>query len=217
MPDAMPPVLLFRCCDESTRHADARFYRQRHSPALTFRADAATKSGQQVGRGCPAPRGLALPGRSPWQGRRFARPLHPTRATSCHVASTIRSALLPRYPQRQAFAPDTTTKPCAGWMPATSCHVASTIKRALLPRYPQRQAFAPDTTTKPCAGWMPATSCHVASTIRRALLPRYPSVRLSRPTPRRKTFRLSTPDQARAAWIGASVRRWTRPGGAGAR
>ena len=40
------------------------------------------------------------------------------------------------------------------------------------------------------------------------------SVRLSRPTPRRKTFRLSTPDQARAAWIGASVRRWTRPGGA---
>ena len=43
------------------------------------------------------------------------------------------------------------------------------------------------------------------------------SVRLSRPTPRRKTFRLSTPDQARAAWIGASVRRWTRPAGVGAR
>ena len=42
------------------------------------------------------------------------------------------------------------------------------------------------------------------------------SVRLSRPTPRRKAFRLSTPDQARAAWIGASVRRWTRPDGAGA-
>ena len=28
-----------------------------------------------------------------------------------------------------------------------------------------------------------------------------------------RAFRLSTPDQARAAWIGASVRRWTRPGG----
>ena len=45
--------------------------------------------------------------------------------------------------------------------------------------------------------------------------PDTPSVRLSRPTPRRKTFRLSTPDQARAAWIGASARRWTRPAGDG--
>jgi hypothetical protein len=36
------------------------------------------------------------------------------------------------------------------------------------------------------------------------------SVRLSRPTPRRNAFRLSTPDQPSAGWMRASVRRWTR-------
>ena len=194
------PVLLFRCCDESTRHADARFYRQRHSPALTFRADAATKSGQQVGRGVTAPRGLALPGRSPWQGRRFARPLHPTRAGGLSrppCTPTTKRALplgtrvrLSRPTPRRGTRPGSSTfaQPCAGLDARSGPFAAPTP-------HDQRRSALDRKSEEPC-------SSDTAS------------VRLSRPTPRRKAFRLSTPDQARAAWIGASVRRWTRPGGA---
>jgi hypothetical protein len=102
-----------------------------------------------------------------------------------------------------------------------------------------RQAFAPDTTTKnparffdlcPTLRGLDARSGPFAAPTphdqRRSALDRKSeepcssdtaSVRLSRPTPRRKAFRLSTPDQACVAWIGANVRRWTRPGGAVAR
>ena len=148
-----------------------RMYRQRHSPALTFRADAATKTGQQVGRGCPAPRGLALPGRSPWQGRRFARPLHPTRAGGlsrppCTPTTKGPCPLEPASGFRARHhdeEPDPVPRPSPN--PARiGCAVRAfrgpdtprpapfragpEIRRALLPRYLQRQAFAPDTTTK---------------------------------------------------------------------
>ena len=114
----------------------------------------------------------------------------------------------PRAPQRprglapwnprQAFAPDTTTK-----NPARFFDLCPTVRRlnarsgtfAFPTPNDQRRSALDRKSEEPCS----------SDTT---------SVRLSRPTPRRKAFRLSTPDQARAAWMGASVRRWTRLGGA---
>ena len=61
-----------------TRRFFARLSRRGIRQWITvFHGRFAGDAGKQVGRGVSAPRGLR---RSTWQGRRFARPLHPTRA-----------------------------------------------------------------------------------------------------------------------------------------
>jgi hypothetical protein len=144
-------------------------------------------------------KGGASPARCipPEQGA-FRGPRAPRRPAPFRAGPEIRRALLPRYPQRQAFAPDTTTRNPARFLdlrPTLRGLDARSGPFAAPTPHDQRRSALDRKSAEPCSS---DTS----------------SVRLSRPTPRRKAFRLSTPDQACAAWIGASVRRWTRPGGA---
>ena len=137
---------------------------------------------------------------------------------------------------RRAFAPDTTTK-----NPARFFDLCPTVRRlnarsgtfAFPTPNDQRRSALDRKSEEPCSSDTASVRLSrptprpnrapVGCRQRRVTLhrqsgepcsPNAPRVELSRPTPRRKAFRLSTPDQARAAWIGASVRRWTRPGGA---
>ena len=174
------PVCARPCCDKLTQ---TRFDRisllgRGTGGKLTIRdMNLIVRGRQQVGRGSTAPRGLALPGRSPWQGRRFARPLHPTRAGGLSpppctptakglpwtrlvpYARMRRSGFRARHhDQNPAPVPATFAQPCADWMRGQTVrrlgHHASAVprwtgnQRALLLRYLQRQAFAPGTTTK---------------------------------------------------------------------
>lgn len=148
---------------------------------------------QQVGRGSTAPR-IAD---GPQEGRAtliLAREALRPPVASLPSGWAIRRPPAPQRPMslapwtpRQAVAPDTTTRS----VPAPSTQ--TTPWRPTVRRLDARQRHS-------TLDWKSGEPCS----------PDTLSVRLSRPTPRRKAIRLSTLDQACAAWIDASVRRWTR-------
>ena len=124
---------------------------------------------------------------------------------------------------REALRPPVASLQSRGCL-AAPCTLRRGTIRPLDPGQPfadwmRGQAFAPDTTTRHPARFLrPCPTLRGLDARQRPVplhrqpgepcSPDTPSVRLSRPTPRRKAFRLSTPDQPCAGWMRGNRIAW---------
>ena len=139
--DQPPPVFLARVNPTGilriTKRCKRNYCWWSHR-AVSFSVDESGNSRLASWARISAPRVSAQPRRSTWQGRRFARPLHPTRAGGV--------SLPPCTPRRGAFLPLDPDhihggQPCADWMRGNGVARCIASQASLAPPTPPASGF----------------------------------------------------------------------------